>query len=91
MKFDKYIKKTEPTSLTFFLFSIAEYFRLSQVDRTICRKSLFQIKGTLTEKGTFQIMAGWYLHQPGQSTVGGIFTAKKQYGNATIRNALAEG
>jgi hypothetical protein len=31
----------------------------------------------------FQIVAGWWRHQPGQPAVGGVPTAHKQPGNAT--------
>ncbi len=30
--------------------------------------------------GAFQIVAGWWGHQPGQSTVGGVATAHSQKG-----------
>lgn len=38
--------------------------------------------------GAFQIVAGWWRHQPGQPAVGGVSTAHEQPGNATIWNAL---
>ena len=36
----------------------------------------------------FQIVAGWWGHQPGRLSVGGVPTAHKQQGKATIWNAI---
>ncbi len=37
--------------------------------------------------GAFQIVAGWWGHQPGQLAVGGVSTAHVQFSRATIWNA----
>ncbi len=37
--------------------------------------------------GAFIIVAGWWGHQPGQPALGGVLTAHKLYGHATIINA----
>ena len=35
----------------------------------------------------FQIVAGWWRHQPGRSAVGGVSTAHMKHGKETIGNA----
>jgi len=39
--------------------------------------------------GAFQIVAGWWRHQPGRSAVGGVSTAHTKQRKATIWNARA--
>ena len=41
----------------------------------------------LLQMGAFQIVAGWWGHQPGQPAVGGVSTAHNQPGYAIIWNA----
>ena len=49
----------------------------------------FNKKIKICPKFRWILVAGWWGHQPGQHAVGGVPTAHKQHGNATIWNAPA--